>query len=93
MLLPCDSPYIRALTTQRQTYSVGQSEFLPFDVEKLLANLIYKELKLAREQERLKNALAERYDYESRSLFKDVDDINYNYVDASNLRRYIIKTG
>lgn len=72
---------------------MGPSEFLPFDVEKLLANLIYKELKLAREQERLKNVLAERYDYESRSLFKDVDDINYNYIDAANLRRYIIKTG
>ncbi|CDW76041.1 ef hand family protein [Stylonychia lemnae] len=93
MLLPCDQPYIRALTTQRPTYPVGQSEFLPFDVEKLLANLIYKELKLAREQERLKNVLSERYDYESKSLFKDVDDINYNYIDASNLRRYLIKTG
>lgn len=49
MLLPCDQPYIRALTTQRTTYSVGASEFLPYDVERLLVSLLHKELKLAKE--------------------------------------------
>ncbi len=26
-------------------------------------------------------------------LFKDVDDINYNYVDSANLKRFLIKSG
>eukprot|EP00347_Sterkiella_histriomuscorum_P020122 403339023 len=93
MLLPCDSPFLRAQASQRPTYPIGASDFLPFDVEKLLATLIFKELKLAREQERLKLALSTRYDYELRGLFKEVDDINYNYIDASNLRRFLIKCG
>jgi len=54
---------------------------LPFDVERLLAKLIQKELKLARDAERLKQELAARYDFNLDRLFKDVDDINYNYVD------------
>jgi Ca2+-binding EF-hand superfamily protein len=37
--------------------------------------------------------LASRYDYNIINLFKDVDDWNYNYVDAKNLKRYLIKTG
>ena len=52
-----------------------------------------KELKLARESERLKQELAARYDYAPDALFKDVDDININYVDAQNLKRFLIKAG
>ena len=54
MLLPCDQPYLRATATQRATYPIANNEFLPFDVERLLAKLIQKEMKLAREGERLK---------------------------------------
>jgi Ca2+-binding EF-hand superfamily protein len=37
--------------------------------------------------------LASRYDYSIEKLFKDVDDINYGYVDSSNLKRFLIKCG
>lgn len=50
-------------------------------------------MKLARESERLKEELASRYDYGLDKLFKDVDDINYNYIDAANLKRFMIKSG
>ena len=62
-------------------------------MERLLAKLIQKELKLAREGERIKQELASRYDYNLERLYKDVDDINYGYVDASNLKRFLIKCG
>jgi len=54
MLLPCDQQFLRAACTQRPTYPVAASEYLPFDVERLLAKLIQKELKLAKEAERMK---------------------------------------
>jgi len=66
---------------------------LPFDVERLLAKLIQKEIKLAKDSERLKQELASRYDCNYELLFKEVDDINYKYVDAANLKRFLIKTG
>lgn len=50
-------------------------------------------MKLAGEGERLKQELVSRYDYNLERLFKDVDDINYNYVDSSNLKRFLIKCG
>lgn len=34
-----------------------------------------------------------RYDFNADALFKDVDDININYVDAQNLKRFLIKSG
>ena len=54
MVLPCDQQYLRAQATQRQTYQVGIDELLPYDVERLLSKLVHKELKLAREEEDLK---------------------------------------
>ncbi|CDW85848.1 ef hand family protein [Stylonychia lemnae] len=85
--------YTEAACTQRPTYPVGPNEYLPFDVERLLAKLVQKELKLARDAERIKQELASRYDYSLDRLFKDVDDINYNYVDQQNLKRFLIKCG
>jgi len=93
ILLPCDQPYLRAASTQRPTYPIGREEYLPFEVEQQLARLFSKELKLAREGERLKQELAARYDYSLDHLFKEIDDWNYNYIDGRNLKRFLIKTG
>lgn len=82
ILLPCDNSYLRAVCTQRPTYPISASEYLPYEVERLLAKLLQRELKLARESERLKQELRARYDFNIDALFKDVDDININYVDA-----------
>lgn len=64
---------------------------MPYDVEKHLCRLIYKELKLAREEEHLKQQLACRYDYSLDMLFRVVDDWNYKYIDQVNLKRFLIK--
>jgi hypothetical protein len=60
---------------------VGSDEFLPYDVERLLSRLIYKELMLAKDAEGLKQSLASRYDYSLENLFHSVDDWNYKYID------------
>lgn len=93
MLLPCDQPYLRATATQRPTYPITQKEFLPFDVERALAKLIHKELKLAHKQELVKQELSSRYDFDVERLFREIDDWNYKYVDHKNLKRYLNKMG
>lgn len=55
--------------------------------------MIHKELKLAKEEEQLKQQLASRYDYSLDMLFKSVDDWNYKYIDQINLKRFLIKCG
>lgn len=62
-------------------------------MERLLARLLQKELRLAREVELLKQQLASRYDYSLEILFKSVDDWNYKYIDQINLKRFLIKCG
>ena len=37
--------------------------------------------------------MATRYDFDATALWKQVDDINYNYIDTANLKRFLIKTG
>ncbi len=41
----------------------------------------------------MKHELIARYDYNLKDLFKEIDDINYNYIDLSNLKRFLIKAG
>ena len=48
---------------------------------------------MAKESERLKQELAARYDYGLDHLFKEVDDWNYKYIDTTNLKRFLMKTG
>ncbi len=43
--------------------------------------------------ERLKQDLSSRYDFSVSSLFNEVDDWNYKYIDFTNLKRFLIKTG
>jgi hypothetical protein len=93
MLLPCDQPYLRAIATQRPTYPITQKEFLPFDVERALAKLVHKEIKLAKRQEQVKQELNSRYDFDLERLFREVDDWNYKYIDHKNLKRYLSKMG
>jgi hypothetical protein len=84
---------LRAVATQRPTYPISKTEFLPFDVERLLARLIAKELKLSRDNEKNKQDLASRYDCCYSDLFKFIDDWNYNYIDQANLKRFLFKAG
>ena len=41
IIFPCDHNLLRAEVSQRQTYEVLPSQCLPYDLEKLLAKLIY----------------------------------------------------
>lgn len=93
MLLPCDQPYLRASATQRPTYPVPKTEYLPFDVERLLSKLIAKELKHAKDSEKNKQELASRYDCNYVDLYKAVDDWNYSFIDQKNLKRFLYKAG
>lgn len=66
---------------------------MPFECEQAMTKLIVKELKLHGDMERLKEEIASRYDYSVDSLYKEVDDWNYNYIDFNNLKRFILKMG
>ena len=37
MLLPCDDSFLRAAATQRPSYEIGRTEYLPMKVERALS--------------------------------------------------------
>mmetsp|Transcript_43156 Transcript_43156/g.41506 ORF Transcript_43156/g.41506 Transcript_43156/m.41506 type:complete len:127 (+) Transcript_43156:449-829(+) len=47
---------------------------------------------MARESEKIKQDLCSRYDFNAATIFKEVDDWNYKYIDGQNLKRFLIKT-
>jgi Ca2+-binding EF-hand superfamily protein len=53
-MLPCDHNDLRAEVTQREPYEVYPSQFLQYDVEKLLSKLLHKELSFAIQLELVK---------------------------------------
>lgn len=54
---------------------------MPFDVESALAKVLEREMRLARDLERLKQELETRYDYSAKVLYHVIDDINYGFID------------
>jgi hypothetical protein len=71
---------------------VTDRDILPYDVECLLATLIEKELRFFKEQEKLKADLVTRFDFTIQSMFREIDDWNYKYIDMKNIKRFLIKT-
>ena len=92
LVLPCEQPYLRAHATQRVAYTLTERETLPYDVERMLATLIERELRFYREQEKLKYELVSRFDFSMQGMFAEVDDWNYKYIDIKNLKRFLMKT-
>ena len=64
---------------------------MPYDVERALKVLIQKELKLAIYAEMLKQQLACQYDFNTDSLYMEIDDCNLKFIDASSLKRFLVK--
>jgi Ca2+-binding EF-hand superfamily protein len=58
----------------------------------MLAALFEKELRFYREQEKLKAELVSRFDFSLQSMFSEIDDWNYKYIDIKNLKRFLMKT-
>ena len=54
--------------------------------------MVAKELRLARDSERLRQELASRYDCNYETLFREVDDWGLQAIDSKNLKRFLLKT-
>ena len=90
LVLPCDQNVLRADASQRQTYEVSPEQYLPFDIEKLLSKLLFKELKYAKDLENLKQQLACHPDYNLQRQFWEIDR-GSNYIDCHNLKSFLIR--
>lgn len=53
--------------------------------------LIQKEIKLANEEEMLKQDLATNYDCNYDDLYHEIDDCNFGFIDSSALKRFLLK--
>ena len=89
MVLPWDNAKLRADVTQRPNYYVGLNDYLSKSIEYELCKLFVKEIAFHRRTEKLKQELSMTSDFDCKSGFKAIDDWNYNYIDFSNLKRFL----
>lgn len=88
MVLPCDNHQLRASATQRPNMQINRGDFLTLDVERDLAALLVAEIELHRGSEKIKQQLEAQLDYSQESVYQEVDDWRYGYVDVRNLHRF-----
>lgn len=93
MLLPCDDAYLRAAVTQRPNNELPRNETLPMRVERALSQLIFKEVRMHMKSDLMKRALVNSYDFSIQKAFRAIDDWSYNYIDSSNLKRFLRSMG
>lgn len=77
--------------SQRETYEVLPSQSLPYDIEKLVAKLIYQELRFARKQEDLKHELKKVPKYNLQTFFEEVDKAGQKFIDRNNLKSFLLR--
>jgi hypothetical protein len=66
---------------------------LSSNVEAALCQLIYAEVELHLTVETLKNRLLHTHDFTFEKAFKSIDDWSYGYIDAKNLKRFLVGMG
>lgn len=93
LVLPCDNAQLRNEIIMRPNYYVGLLDFLPKTIEYELCKLFVKEIAFHRRIEAIKQELACKSDFDRKSGFKTIDDWTYNYIDFSNLKRFLKSTG
>jgi Ca2+-binding EF-hand superfamily protein len=93
MVLPCENSTLRAAASQRPNYQIRYNEYLPPQIEKSLTKLLMLEIMLNYRAEQLKRNLEQSYDFTVLCAFNTVDDWLYNYIDITNLKRFLVKMG
>ena len=68
-------------------------EILPMRVERALSKLLFKEVRLHLKTDLMKRALENAYDYSAQKAFRAIDDWCYQWIDASNLKRFLRSMG
>jgi len=89
--LPLSNPAIREHAVERDNYSIGNNETLPYNVEYTLAQVIYKETLIHSNIEYELLKLFNRYDYNVQSAFKAIDIKHTRYISFEFLSKYLTK--
>jgi hypothetical protein len=93
VVLPCEDPVLRAAASQRPNYPIKADEILPPSIERGLTKLLMLEVMLNYRAEQLKRNLEQSYDFTVQASFNAVDDWLYQYIDTTNLKRFLVKMG
>lgn len=93
IILPCDDPYLRAAATQRPSYRILATQYLPLNVERLMSQVLEREVHYHIQIEQQKKDLEGCFDFNVRRAFKAIDELRYNYINEQNLKLFLRKMG
>ena len=93
MLLPCEDNLLRAMTIERPSYRVGRYDFMPRDIEQLLAAVIEREIELQRLLDLLKRELEAQHDFSPMAAFRSIDRYCVGRIDTVSLGTFLRANG
>jgi len=91
IVLPLDNSELRARASQRATYKVGPKDFLDPEIEHTLAQLLYQEILIPLNTNKLKDELLERKDFNLVDAFKAIDVQHERLIGLESLSMYLMK--
>lgn len=84
---------LRALVSQKDTYYIGNNDYLSFEVEYCLAKIYEKELKLIDEFVDYTNEARKCIDFNEKYAFRLIDYLDYEYIEEKGLDHFLRKKG
>lgn len=91
IVLPLDNPKLRQEVVERENYTLGKDEPLPYNVEYALARILNKEIELFENVEKEKRDLLNRYDYTVQGAFKVIDNRHTRYITFEIISAYLAR--
>ena len=93
IVLPKENPELRAFVTQRETYDISQDEYLCYDTELSLAELLDYEIKLFEDLHDEKKRLDD-LNLDAQQIIDNIDyGCNTKNINFNNLRKYLNECG
>jgi len=91
--MSCENGFLRAAASQRPNQKLLKNQTLTSRVERALAHLLMREIKIHAKLENFKRALEQMYDFSPAAAFATIDDVGLGYLDEKNLKRFFRNMG
>lgn len=92
IVLPREHPDLRAFITQRECFDIQKGEYLSYQTEASMANLIDKEINIFSNLVEEKRML-DKYNYNAEKMVKEIDTANGAEINFSNLTEFLSDCG
>lgn len=92
IVLPREHPDLRAFITQRECFDIAKEEYLSYQTEVSMANLLEQEINIFSELSQVKRKL-DKLNFNAERIIDEIDKVNGLEINFCNLQEYLTDCG